>query len=155
MFIGFTAVNTVLPHVLSRVLTVVYRPSAQQYDLIKSFSLLLLGMFLSSLATLNFSLAFLIGLLASPLTFTVYSAPTSVASRWLGTLFLNLVSPSAVLLASCLAWKLDVAEALRLAAFGWDVWGMYTAVVVWCVWWPAWLAGSLLVLGQPAAIAAQ
>ena len=141
--------NAILPHVISRVLTTYYRASVQQYDLIKSFSLLLLGMFLSSLATLNFSLAFLVGLLASPLTF-MCPAPRNAVLRWLATVLLNIVSPPGVLVVCCAVWKLDVAEALRLAAFGWDVWGMYTAVVLWCVWWPAWLAGSVLVLGRPA-----
>ncbi|KAJ2970880.1 hypothetical protein NUW58_g9569 [Xylaria curta] len=35
------------------------------------------------------------------------------------------------------------------AAFGWDVWGLYIPVVVWCIWWPAWLVGSVVVLGSP------
>jgi glycosylphosphatidylinositol transamidase len=25
---------------------------------------------------------------------------------------------------------------------------MYTPVVVWCVWWPAWLVGSITVLAR-------
>ncbi len=110
-------------------------------------------MFLSSLATLNFSLAFLVGLLASPLTF-MQPTPRRPVQRWLATALLNIVSPPAVLVVCCVLWKMDVAEALRLAAFGWDVWGMYTAVFLWCVWWPAWLAGSVLVLGQPESRAA-
>ncbi|CAK7222327.1 Glycosyl phosphatidyl inositol protein transamidase complex subunit [Sporothrix bragantina] len=151
VFAVFALVNTVLPHLISRALTNYYRATVQQYDLIKSFSLLLLGMFLSSLATLNFSLAFLVGLLASPLTF-MQPAPRSPGSRLLATLLLNHISPLAVLVACCLWWQLDISEALRLAAFGWDVWGMYTAVVLWCVWWPAWLVGSVVVLGRPAMV---
>ncbi|CAK7266255.1 Glycosyl phosphatidyl inositol protein transamidase complex subunit [Sporothrix epigloea] len=151
VFFAFASVNTALPHLISRVLTRCYLPSAQHYDLIKSFSLLLLGMFLSSLATLNFSLAFLVGLLASPLTY-MQPAPRSATWRLLATLLLNLVSPLAVLVACCTWWQLGISEALQLAAFGWDVWGMYTAVVVWCVWWPAWLVGAVLVLGQPATV---
>jgi glycosylphosphatidylinositol transamidase len=38
---------------------------------------------------------------------------------------------------------------LKEAAFGWDVWGMTTQVVVWCVWWPAWLVGMVLLFGNP------
>ncbi|CAK7208756.1 Glycosyl phosphatidyl inositol protein transamidase complex subunit [Sporothrix curviconia] len=151
VFAVFALVNTILPHLISRVLTNYYRATVQQYDLIKSFSLLLLGMFLSSLATLNFSLAFLVGLLASPLTF-MQPAPRSAVARLLATLLLNHISPLAVMVACCLWWQLDISEALRLAAFGWDVWGMYTTVVLWCVWWPAWLVGSVLVLGRPAAV---
>ncbi|CAK7221577.1 Glycosyl phosphatidyl inositol protein transamidase complex subunit [Sporothrix eucalyptigena] len=154
VFIVFALVNSALPHVIARVLNNYYRVSAQQYDLIKSFSLLLLGMFLSSLATLNFSLAFLVGLLASPLTF-MQPAPRSKAQSWLATMLLNHISPPAVLVVCCMVWQLDLGEALRLAAFGWDVWGMYTAVVLWCVWWPAWLVSSVLVLGRPAPVAAK
>ncbi len=140
--------NLALPHMLVRLLAIYHRPSAQQYKLMKSFSLLLLGMFLSSLATLNFSLAFLVGLLATPLTFADGSAHAAV--RWAWTVALNLVAPTMVLIVSSLVWDLDVGEVLRVAAFGWDVWGMYTPVVVWCVWWPAWLVGAILVLAKPA-----
>jgi len=130
----------------------------------KSFSLLLLGMFLSSLATLNFSLSFLVGLLASPLSFVDAPSPPPVAAaaagkttgrgaralrRWLLTALLNLVAPTTVLLAGSRYWGVPASEILRMAAFGWDVWGTYTAVVVWCVWWPAWLVGSVLVLARP------
>lgn len=38
---------------------------------------------------------------------------------------------------------------LKEAAFGWDVWGMNTQVVVWCVWWPAWIQGMVLLFGRP------
>jgi glycosylphosphatidylinositol transamidase len=40
--------------------------------------------------------------------------------------------------------QLSVRQVLTQAAFGWNVWGMWTQVVVWCVWWPAWMAGTLL-----------
>ncbi|KAK0724811.1 GPI transamidase component GAA1 [Lasiosphaeris hirsuta] len=147
-FTIFAVINTALPHSLSHLLTTYYTPSAQQYQLIKSFSLLLLGMFLSSLATLNFSLAFLVGLLTSPLTF-MRPWPQSPAMRTACTVLLNAVSPTAVLVAAAFAWHLDINTVLREAAFAWDVCGMYTPVVVWCVWWPAWLAGSVTVLGRP------
>ena len=39
-------------------------------------------------------------------------------------------------------WRLSVGEILFEAAFGWWVWGMWTQVVVWCVWYPAWLVGA-------------
>lgn len=131
-------------------------PTPQQYLLIKSFSLLLLGLFLSALATLNFSLSFMIGLVCAPLSFigripkhpesnnrqktTVLVNLTSA----LGLLLMNLLSPPAVLLAACWYTGIPVSTVLTEAAFGWDVWGMWTPVVVWCVWWPAWLNGCLL-----------
>lgn len=123
-------------------------------------------MFLSSLATLNFSLALLVGLLASPLSFVrplfpqsssspsaASSASSSASStlRALGcTLLLNALSPTAVLLAGAAYWRLGVGDVLREAAVAWHVCGTYSAVVVWCVWWPAWLAACLTVLGRPA-----
>jgi len=147
-FVLFAILNTSLPHALSYYLTTYHAPSVQQYHLIKSFSLLLLGMFLSSLATLNFSLALIVGLLASPLTF-MRPWPQSATMRIVCTILLNAVAPTAVLVAAAALWQLEVGEVLREAAFAWDVCGMYTPVVVWCVWWPAWLAGSVTVLGRP------
>jgi len=144
----FAVLNCALPHVLSAVLAAYYQPSMQQYQLMRSFSLLLLGMFLSALATLNFSLSFLIGLLASPLTF-METSPAGSPRRVVSTVALNLVAPTAVVVAGSLLWAVDLGQVLRMAAFGWDVWGMYTAVVAWCVWWPAWLVSSVIVLGRP------
>lgn len=119
----------------------------QQYHLIKSFSLLLLGLSLSTLATLNFSLSFMIGLLCTPLSFVTRlrgSTPFRVATSSLGLVLLNLLSPPTVLLGFC--WYIGVSAEMVLtqAAFGWDVWGMWTQVVVWCVWWPAWLIGCVV-----------
>ena len=105
-------------------------------------------LFLSSLATLNFSLAFLVGLLSAPLT---YMQPLSNRPIIKGVLavLLSALSPTTVLVAGCWWWKLAIGEVLKEAAFGWDVWGMTTQVVVWCVWWPAWLVGMVLLFGNP------
>lgn len=104
-------------------------------------------MFLSSLATLNFSLALIVGLLSSPLSFV------RPARHPAWSIPLTIISPPAVMaLTAAVLNKGDVTAVgtfLREAAFGWDVMGMYTPVVVWCVWWPAWLVGSLVVLGRP------
>lgn len=119
----------------------------QQYHLIKSFSLLLLGLSLSTLATLNFSLSFMIGLLCAPLSFVARlqgSAPFRLATSSLGLVLLNLVSPPTVLLGVCWYMGISVETVLTQAAFGWDIWGMWTQVVVWCVWRPAWLIGCVL-----------
>src|SRR5437763_16446822 len=69
-FYMFTGVSFVFPLILGLVMTSVI-PSEQlfqSFQLAKCFSLLLLGMFLSALATLNFSLSFLIGLFSFPFT---------------------------------------------------------------------------------------
>ncbi|KAL3461346.1 Gaa1-like protein [Aspergillus heterothallicus] len=124
--------------------------TTQQTHLIKSISLLLLGLFLSTLATLNFSLSFMIGLLCSPLSFVhPISAETAPVLRYAlsftGLVFLNILSPPVVLLAGCAYFGVSAEKVLTEAAFGWDVWGMWTQVVVWCVWWPAWVIGGALV----------
>lgn len=152
VFAILTVFNVLLPHAISNFLATNFRPTLQQYSLMQCFSLLLLGMFLSSLATLNFSLSLIVGLLSSPLSF-MRPWPISSAMRWFCTILLNLVAPTAVLAGWSIYWHGglggSVGEVLREAAFAWRVWGMYTSVVVWGVWWPAWLVGAVVVLGRP------
>lgn len=156
VFASFTILNMALPHLISHLLSARFRPTAQQYALMQSFSLLLLGMFLSSLATLNFSLSLMVGLLSSPLSF-VRPWPKTPTMRWASTALLNLLAPTAVLAGWSAYWwgaskgVGSIGEVLKEAAFGWRVWGMYTSVVVWGVWWPAWLVGAVVVLGRPGA----
>lgn len=145
----FIVVDFVLPLLLAVLLTQGFTPKPQQYLLMKSFSLLLLGLFLSTLATLNFSLSFMIGLLCTPLSFVnrvspSTSAPIRYALAFIGLVLLNLLSPPVVLLGGCWYTGVSVETILTQAAFGWDVWGMWTQVVVWCVWWPAWMIGCAL-----------
>ncbi|KAK1968577.1 Glycosylphosphatidylinositol:protein transamidase, GAA1 component [Colletotrichum sublineola] len=147
-YTAFALVNCALPFLISSLLTSTYSPTVQQYQLIKSFSLLLLGMFLSALATLNFSLAFLVGVMASPLSF-MRPWPRRSAVRWACTGFLQLASPTAALYSVSSYFDISIGGVLKETAFGWDVWGMYTPVIIWGVWWPAWLMGSVIVLGQP------
>ena len=148
----FTAVNVLVPLVLRPLLQPFTR---QQVVLLKCFSLLLLGMFLATLATINFSLSFLVGLLAAPLTYagvstakpeledaSTFPAP---ALRVLQNVVLHALSPPVVFLVVCTVASADVGAVLSEAAFGWRVWGLWTQVIVWCVWWPAWLAGAVSV----------
>ncbi|KAJ5898775.1 Gaa1-like protein [Penicillium taxi] len=148
----FVAVDVVIPLLLAALLSHGLGLSVpiipQQYLLIKSFALLLLGLCLSTLATLNFSLSFMIGLLCVPLSFITRihgpSVPVRFAASSLGLILLNLLSPPTVLLGICWYMQVSMESILTQAAFGWDVWGMWTQVVVWCVWWPAWLIGCVL-----------
>jgi len=64
---------------------------------------------------------------------------------------LNAVTPTALLALASVFGGRGISDLLREAAFGWDVAGVYTPVVVWCVWWPAWLCGCVIVLGRPEA----
>ncbi|KAH7245859.1 Gaa1-like protein [Fusarium tricinctum] len=148
-FAVFSVISAILPLAISRLLTLVTKPKMQHFQLTKSFSLLVLGMCLSTLATLNFSLAFLIGVLSSPLTFV--QPVRNSALRWSLAGVLNAVAPPTVLYAAAQVWNISIADLLKEASFGWNVWGMYTPVVVWCLWWPAWLVGMVNVFGEVAA----
>ncbi|ROT37905.1 GPI transamidase component GAA1 [Sodiomyces alkalinus F11] len=145
-FVVVAALNCALPFLISHILAS-YKPSVQPFQLIKCFSLLLLGMFLSALATLNFSLSFLVGLLAAPLTFMQPCSNPVMGHTLFGVL--QLISPTTVLYSASAYFHIDIGSVLKEAAFGWNIWGMYTPMVLWCVWWPAWLLSSVLVLGRP------
>ncbi|KAF2197663.1 Glycosylphosphatidylinositol:protein transamidase, GAA1 component [Delitschia confertaspora ATCC 74209] len=152
-----TAVLTsILPTLAAYVLSIYHRPTQQEATLIQCFSLLLLGMFLSALATLNFSLSFLIGIFAAPLTFIRHiPLPTSPTSSILSknrkpvsaviSLLLVAINPVIVIRAATLYWGKDIVEVLVQAAEGWHIFGLWTQVVVWLVWWPAWFAGGVVV----------
>ncbi|KAL8797564.1 MAG: hypothetical protein Q9195_000381 [Heterodermia aff. obscurata] len=153
IFIIFAQVNMLLPSFLAWLLSYQSPLSAQQRLLLQCFSLLLLGMFLATLATLNFSLAFLIGLLAAPLSFVgkpysttshENSASGGKVRKVLMTILLQLLSPPAVMVAGCKAWGVRIEDVLVEAAFGWTAHGLWTQVVVWCIWWPAWTVGSVV-----------
>ena len=110
-------------------------------------------MFLATLATLNFSLSLFVGLLSTPLTFTGNLLPSSVdtkdvvpsnARKYVSMLVLQLVSPPVVIWTVCYTWNVNLGEMLQEAAFGWKVNGLWTQIVVWCVWWPAWMVGGVL-----------
>ncbi|PBP19211.1 rhomboid protein 2 [Diplocarpon rosae] len=148
VFIFSVVLNCVLPFLLSNALITYFSPTRQQYTLMKAFSLLFLGMFLSSLATLNFSLAFLVGLFSVPLTY-IQPLPGHPVIAGILSVPLTLLAPTTVVMAGTKYWGLSISQVLKEAAFGWDVWGMNTQVVVWCVWWPAWLMGMILLLGSP------
>ena len=151
--LSFSIINCVLPMIFSSLLSRYACPTDQQRLLMKCFSLLLLGMMLATLATLNFSLAFLIGILAFPLSFLgVPSERPPAEKRNRGFQFakstsaniiLHLSSPPVVFWMACQIFGVSIEEVLTEAAFGWKVWGLWTQVVVWCIWWPAWLIGTI------------
>lgn len=131
--------------------------SLQQYQLIKCFSLLVLGMFLSALATLNFSLALIIGLLATPVSFARCWPDDFAVARVLYMALLQIISPPVVLLTASAVLGIQLGGSaldglhlvLEESVFGWNVLGMYTPLVLWAVWWPAWIVGCLVTLGRP------
>lgn len=149
----FTIFNSWLPTGLAQVLSQRALLTSQHQLLLQCFSLLLLGMFLATLATLNFSLSLFVGLLSTPLSFIgppLFSADSKDASvsrtrKIISTLVLQLLSPPTILWLACGVFGGSVSDVLAEGAFGWNVNRMWTQVVIWCVWWPAWLAGSVLV----------
>jgi len=153
-FFVFSIVNALLPVLLATIIDRQTPLIPQHHLLLHSFSLLILGIFLATLATLNFSLALFVGLLSTPLSFigNPFSGSTEPADvfpsrirKLAWTLVLQALSPTIVVWVVCYVWGTDLGEMLAEAAFGWKVNGLWTQVVVWCVWWPAWLAGHVLV----------
>lgn len=148
-FAIFSLISAVAPFFISRLLAISSEPTLQHFQLTKSFSLLVLGMCLSTLATLNFSLAFLVGLLSSPLSFV--QPVKNPALRWSLAGLLSVLAPPTVIYTAAQVSSINIGDLLREASFGWDVWGMYTPVVVWCLWWPAWMVGMVNVFGEVSA----
>lgn len=126
----------------------------------QSFSLLFIGATLSTWATINFSLALLIGLLASPLCFARpvplrnLTAPTSEAEKKGAVLKFAMRLPAALayLFASppvalyAISWysEKDLAWILVEIAKGWLAQGVWSNLVIWSVWWPAWVLGGIV-----------
>ncbi|KAF2261014.1 GPI transamidase-like protein component GAA1 [Lojkania enalia] len=150
------SMTSVLPFLTAALLHILRGPTEQETTLIQCFSLLFLGMFLAALATLNFSLSFLVGIAASPLSFVrgLYPAPKGEVEGFatrnrgaisvVGSLLLAALNPVIVIKVATLYWGIDVVDILVKAAEGWHVWGLWTQVVVWLAWWPAWFAGSVV-----------
>lgn len=128
-----------------------YRESTDS-RLIKSFSLLALGMWLSTLSSLNFSLGFFVGALCSPLAFLKPIMSPTKHQIWIiisAVLVMQLISPlNWFYLIARLEFGESVSKLARLYRFAWKVWGAWTPLVWWCIWWPAYLAG-LVVLASP------
>jgi glycosylphosphatidylinositol transamidase len=137
-----------LPKALGRGLT------RQEKELTQCFSLMALGLFLSALATLNFSLALIVGVLAFPYSFIRPLAAPTLTSRLLNALqvlTLTALAPPVVIAAAAQGVSslgiegAGLGEVLSMAMGGWWVHGVWTSLVVWCVWWPAWFAASFVV----------
>ncbi|UPX19524.1 Glycosyl phosphatidyl inositol protein transamidase complex subunit [Ascochyta rabiei] len=145
LHLTFANATTLLPLFLAWVISELRPLSTQEVTLIQCFSLLLLGMILAALATLNFSQSFLIGVLATPLSFV-----RRTNKMWLTAvqlLVLAVLNPIMVAQWSAKLLGANLHDVLVLAAEGWLVSGLWTQVTVWLVWLPAWLLGSVVVAG--------
>ena len=143
MFNVFAGLSAIAPIIFGGLLAFLVPKDSRLviFQLTRSFSLLLLGMFLSALATLNFSLSFLIGVCSYPLAFAQplpKRKPLSVVM-----LFWVLSNgPFTALFVAANHMRMSIEDILLEASFGWAVSGMWTQVVLWCVWYPAWLIGA-------------
>ncbi|KEQ80140.1 Glycosylphosphatidylinositol:protein transamidase, GAA1 component [Aureobasidium pullulans EXF-150] len=139
-----------MPAILAFALRSTLRLSPQTFTLIQCFSLLLLGAALSTLATLNFSQALFVGLLASPLSFVrPFSPPRSwpiavkVLLGVLSVVVMVATSPPAALQAFGFVTGKSFDEVIAAAAWAWRVERVWTGVTIWVLWWPAWVCGGL------------
>lgn len=135
--------TTLLPLATAYFLSQFKRPTPQESTLIHCFSLLFLGMYLSALATLNFSQSLMVGLLTTPLSF-IRGGKGGLRAA-LQFALLVAINPVMVVQAATYASSVGLLDVLVKAAEGWHIWGMWTQVVVWLVWWPAWFCGSVIV----------
>jgi GPI-anchor transamidase subunit GAA1 len=126
-------------------------PTNEQYLLIKSLSLLVLGLFLTVLATLNFSLSMFLGIVCAPLAFVDRSRANSGLAVF-QYLALVIISPMGVAAGLggygiLVAGKDDIlVHWLQRFAFGWNVWGSWGVPIgVLCIWLPAWVVSATLV----------
>lgn len=151
--LALMASTIVVPFLIAIVLGSVVRLSPQNVMLVQCFSLLLLGAALSTLATLNFSQALFVGLLASPLSFVRPLVPPKALPSGLGFVLgvsavvaIIAFSPPAILMAASHISGKHYTDLLAAAAWAWKVEKVWTAVTVWIVWWPAWVSGSIVLL---------
>ncbi|KAL1602854.1 Glycosyl phosphatidyl inositol protein transamidase complex subunit [Paraconiothyrium brasiliense] len=135
--------TTLLPLATAYFLSQFNRPTHQESTLIHCFSLLFLGMYLSALATLNFSQSLIVGLFTAPLSFVRRGKGGSVTA--LQFALLVAINPVMVVNGATYLTNVELLDVLVKAAEGWHIWGMWTQVVVWLVWWPAWFCGSVVV----------
>ncbi len=126
-------------------------PTKEQYVLLRSLSLLLLGMFLTVLSTLNFSLSMFLGIICAPLAFVDRTSQKNGLALFQFVILL-LLSPMS-LAAGLAGYGLKamgrndfLVDWLQRLAFGWNVWGSWGVPVgILCIWLPAWIVGATLV----------
>lgn len=135
--------------------------------MLQAFSLLLLAAILSTLATLNFSLAFAVGVLASPLAFArplpsllPASKPSTPGTQTVqpGSIKALAITIPALILYFAIAppvlfcvlpnfIEASLSSVLVQMARAWGAQGVWTGFIIWAVWWPAWVLGCTVVVG--------
>lgn len=143
LFLSTANITSVIPIGIAFFLYNNHPLRPQEYTLIQCFSLLFLGVFLAVLATLNFSLAFFVGVFTTPLSFVRRTGHMGWNVAQLG--LVALLNPVLVIHAGSTYLGADLAQLLIRAAQGWHVGGLWTQIVVCLVWLPAWGVASAVV----------
>lgn len=119
----------------------------QEIAIMSCFSLLLLGIALSALSTINFSLGLMTGLAAAPVSFVRPHYQKPILAGLVSIALLIVAPPTVVEAASAGymgSWDLlgSMKGVLVEASIAWKVSGTWTAVILWVVWWPAWFVAE-------------
>lgn len=117
--------------------------STQELTLLQCFSLLFLGVFLAVLATLNFSLSVLVGVASVPYSFIRRTSNIQVNVGLLAVM--AVLNPLLVIHVGTKLLGGNLGEILSKAAQGWHIWGLWTQVVVFLVWLPAWTINAAVI----------
>ncbi|KAF2723488.1 Glycosylphosphatidylinositol:protein transamidase, GAA1 component [Polychaeton citri CBS 116435] len=155
-FYSILVSTVLLPPTLSFMMLRQLKASSQQIEILQSFSLLLLGATLATLATVNFSLSLAIGLSATPLPFlrpiqlprhdsttATLDAVTKYAVSAISVVAQLASCPPLLLWAASQYWQENLTDVLVEMARGWVAQGVWTSFVFWCVLLPAWMVGSV------------
>ncbi|KAG8625363.1 hypothetical protein KVT40_007114 [Elsinoe batatas] len=137
------AASILTPVIASAAVSRSMEVTVQQLMLIQCFSLLVLGAALSTLATINFAQAFIIGIAASPLSFVRPLSPRMPLQpraefTLVGMVILSAIAPMTLLWGGSYYFHQSLLDVLSAAAWAWRVERVWTGVTVWLVWWPAW-----------------
>lgn len=114
--------------------------------LLSSFSQIMLGMFLSAIATINFPLALAIGMIAFPTCF-IGPAQTKLTQIVTRVTLLIFTSPMSVLYLYCTFAGADWRIVIVDFVFGYEWQHVWTPIVIFGVWWPVYFLSSIVVSG--------
>lgn len=112
--------------------------------LISSFSQIILGMFLSAIATVNFPLSLFIGIIAFPITFM---GPTQhkIVQILIRVTLLVFTSPMSILYLFCVLTGMDWKDLVVDITFGYEWLHVWTPLAIFGVWWPAYFLTSVAI----------
>lgn len=122
------------------------RLSSDDIALVNSFSQLMLGMFLSAIATINFSLALFMGIIAFPYSF-IGPVHNKVHQICIRVALLVLTSPMSILYLFCAFSGMDWKAIVLDVVFGYEWSHVWTPFAIFGVWWPAYFLTSVVVSG--------